>query len=446
MAIKGGTVDGHNFIEDAVKKGALCIVGEEDLKIKGAAYIKVSDSRAALSYLAQAWYGNPSKKLKIIGVTGTDGKTTTANIIYWILKSAGHKVGLISSVSAKIGDEEYETGFHVTNPEPLPLQKFLKKMVDLKTEYAVLEVTSHGLDQKRVFGIDFEASILTNITHEHLDYHKTFDAYLKTKAKLFLNSKVAVLNKEDGSFNMIKKLLPKSVKIIPYGLDSLSATIREAISERFPEKYNQSNAAGAAVCAKFLKIKESDIVHSVKAFPGVPGRLQEIKTDRGFKIFIDFAHTPNALENVLTHLKKETKGKLITVFGCAGERDIKKRPMMAEISTRLADVSIFTAEDPRSEDINKIIGQMAVGAKRYHDSESKTVIHHSNKHIFTRIPERGEAIYYVINKVAQKADTIVICGKGHEKSMAYGHTEYPWSDHEAVMLALAGKVKVLKRK
>lgn len=434
MAIKGETFDGHNFIDEAVKKGAVCIVGEKNLRVKGATYIKVADSRIALSLLAQAWYGNPSKKLKIIGVTGTDGKTTTANIIYWILKSAGHKVGLISSVSAKIGDEEYETGFHVTNPEPLALQKFLKRMVDLKTEYAVLEVTSHGLDQKRVFGIDFEISVLTNVTHEHLDYHKTFDAYLKTKAKLFVNSKVAVLNKDDKSFNIMKKLLPKSVKIVPYSFNALSANIKKAVLARFSEKYNQSNATGAVTVAKILKIKENAIVHSIKAFPGVPGRLEEVKTNKGFRVFIDFAHTPNALKNVLSYLRNVASGKLIAVFGCAGERDVAKREMMAEISTRIADVSVFTAEDPRSEDIGKIIDQMKSGVGKGH----------ANK--FKEIPERGEAIFFAINKIAQRGDVIVISGKGHEKSMAYDHTEYPWSDREAVKLALAGKVKVLKRK
>jgi len=441
VAIKGETVNGHNFINEAIKKGAVCVVGEADLKIKGATYIKVADSRAALSLLAQAWYGNPSRKLKVIGVTGTDGKTTTANIIYWILKKAGYKVGLISSVSAKIGDKEYDTGFHVTNPEPLPLQKFLKKMVDLKSEYAVLEVTSHGLDQKRVFGMDFEISVLTNITHEHLDYHKTFDAYLKTKIKLFANSKIAALNKEDSSYNTVRKLLPNSVKVIPYGLDSLAGDVRNAVLTRFPEKYNQLNSSAAITAAKLVGVNEEQLIQSIKSFPQVPGRMEKIPNTKGIGIYVDFAHTPNALASVLASLKNSTKGKLIAVFGCAGERDSKKRPMMAEISTRLADVSIFTAEDPRSEDINKIIVQMVKGVVSYKAKEIGTnnlhdIYHVSGKHCLIRIPERGEAIFYAINKVAKIGDTVVICGKGHEKSMAYDHTEYPWSDYEAVKMAL----------
>lgn len=437
VAISGLTFDAHDYIDSVVSKGAIAVVGEKDpknLKLEGATYIKVPNSRKALGLLASAWYDNPSRNLEVIGVTGTDGKTTTATLIYWILKTTGKKTGLISTVSAKIGNKEYDTGFHVTNPEPLALQKFLALMVKRGCEYAVLEITSHGLDQDRVAGINFEVSVLTNITHEHLDYHKTYTNYIRAKAKLFANSKIAVLNKEDNSFEKIKKLLPKKVKVINYGLTTLQERLKKAIEERFPEEYNRLNASGALTVTSVLGISERNVLQSIKLFPGITGRMEEIKNKRGIRIIVDFAHTPNALKQVLTSLRKlvTDDNRLIAVFGCAGERDVDKRHLMGEISAKTADISIFTAEDPRSEDVGKIIDEMAKGARK---SGGK----------FIKIPERGEAIYFAIQKLAEKGDTVVICGKGHEKSMAYAKIEYPWSDQEAVKLALAGKVKTIKR-
>lgn len=429
VAIKGGHLDGHDFIAEAVFRGAVVVVGEKEPDNKildSVTYVKVADTRQMLSFIASAWYGNPSEKLKIIGVTGTDGKTTTANLIYWILKTAGKKVGLISTVSAKIGEKEYDTGFHVTNPEPIPLQKFLRLMVDKDCQWVVLEVTSHGLDQKRVAGIKFEVGVLTNITHEHLDYHKSLQNYIKAKSKLFTSSKVSVLNKDDDSFERVIKVINGSSKIVPYGYLSLKGKVKGAVQARFPEEYNQVNAAAAVTVAKILGIDEKYIVQSIKVFPRVPGRMEEIKNDKEIRIIIDFAHTPNALNQVLSTLKKQKSAgsRLIAVFGCAGERDTAKRPMMGEISARLADFSVFTAEDPRSEDASKIISQMTDGVKRVKGAK------------FYKIPERGEAISFAIQKIAEKGDIVVICGKGHEKSMAYGKREYPWSDHEAVRRSL----------
>ncbi len=438
VAIKGEHFDGHDFIPQAIARGAVVVVGEKepDKKILDfITYVKVPDTREVLSFIASAWYGNPSKKLKLIGVTGTDGKTTTATFIYWILKSAGKKVGLISTVSAKIGDKEYDTGFHVTNPEPIPLQKFLRLMVDKGCQWVVLEVTSHGLDQERVAGINFEVGVLTNITHEHLDYHKTYQNYLETKTKLFFNSKIAVLNRDDASFEKVWKLLPSSVKPLSYGYNSLVGEVKKAVEERFPEKYNQLNAAGAITAAKILGVDEKDILYSIKVFPEIPGRMEEIKNDKRIRIIIDFAHTPNALEQVLTTLKEQKKNnsRLIAVFGCAGERDTSKRPMMGEISGRLADISVFTAEDPRTEKVDEIISQMMEGVK-------------NKKADVYKIEDRGEAVSFAINRIAKKGDIVVICGKGHEKSMAYDHTEFPWTDQEAVRVALSGKVKSIRRK
>jgi len=420
VAIKGLRVDGHKFIPQAIKKGARVVVGEENLQLSGVTYIKVDNSRRTLSLLASAWHRNPSQKLKIIGVTGTDGKTTTANLIYWILKKAGKKVGLVSTVSAKIGDRQYDTGFHVTNPEPLALYEFLAKMVEENCEYAVLEVTSHGLDQERVAGIKFDIGVLTNITHEHLDYHKTFRAYRRAKLKLFQNAKIAILNKDDENSNWIKKNIDS--KVIFYQKDSLA-------KQRFPEPYNQENATAAIMVARLLKVPQKDIARALESFPGVEGRLQEVKNRRGIKIIIDYAHTPNGLKSVLAALSKKKEGKLIALIACEGERDRKKRPMMAEIAGQLVDTTILNAIDIRSEKAQDIVSDMEVGIKK-------------TKGKYFKITDRGKAIDFAINRLAQKADTVVVCGKGHEKGMAYAGDERPWSDLEVINRVLKEKKKV----
>lgn len=434
VAIPGLTVDGHDFVKQACNYGCKAVVGERDSEEididPDVTYVKVPSSRRALSLMASAWFGYPTKRLRIIGVTGTDGKTTTASIIYWLLKQAGFKVGLVTSVSAKIGNKEVDTGFHITNPEPIPLQQFLAEMVLAKLEYAVLEVTSHGLDQDRVYGVDFEIGVLTNITHEHLDYHKSMEEYVKAKAKLFFGVKKAVLNMSDSSFKVIKKYVPNVAKIISYPNSDLDRSVKQAISERFPESYNRLNAEAACLVAREVGVGRVDLIKGISTFGSVSGRLEQVPNKKGLKIFIDFAHTPNALRSVLTELKKRTDGKLIAVFGCASERDVEKRAVMGKISTDIADFSIITSEDPRREDPEKII------------SEILSQVKHKGKYaIFS---ERGEAIYYAIQK-ATKGDTIVICGKGHEKSMAYNGVEYPWSDFDAVNLALNGKTLKIRR-
>ncbi len=203
VAVKGLTVDGHDYIEKAIENGATIIVGDQDLNLEPVQYIKVADSRVALGEIASAWYGNPSEKLTVIGVTGTDGKTTTSNLIYHILKIAGKKVGMVSTINAHIGNQELDTGFHVTNPDVLDLHKYLKLMVEDGCEYAVLEVTSHGIDQQRIAGVKFDTAVLTNISHEHFDYHKTFENYRDTKLQLFKLAKNCVLNKDDESFEYL---------------------------------------------------------------------------------------------------------------------------------------------------------------------------------------------------------------------------------------------------
>lgn len=333
--------------------------------------------------------------------------------------SAGIKTGIVSTINAKIGNREYDTGLHVTNSEPFQLQKILRKMVTANCKYVVLEVTSHGLYQHRNWGINFDVGVLTNITHEHLDYHKTFENYVRAKEKLFKNSKVAILNKKYA------KLIKSNGKRIMYDVKNLDNDLRDAILKRFKEPYNLENATAAIMVSKILKIPNKHIIKAIKTFPGIKGRMEEIKNDRNIKIIIDFAHTPNALKSLLTSLKnqKPENSKLIAVFGCAGERDVKKRPMMAKISTEIADISIFTTEDPRGEKVKDIISQMENGVK---DKRAKVY----------KIEDRAKAISFAINQIAKKGDIIAICGKGHEKSMNFKGIEIPWSDKSKVLKIL----------
>ena len=465
VALKGLHFDSHEKIDEAIKKGALLIVGQKKPKeewYKNSTYVQVADSRKAFSMICSNWFDNPSEKLKVIGVTGTDGKTTTCSMIYSILTAANKKVGLVTSVSAKINGKDYDTGFHVTNPEPYQLQELISKMVENKCEYLVLEVTSHGIKQQRIYGIDFDVTVLTNITPEHLDYHKTFSDYKKTKIGFLLTAKNIVTNFTDKSFKDIKKNIKKQ-NIFSYGLenkaDYYASDIYETdkgisfilnmgfdkfiINSSFFGIYNVYNCLAAIGASKILKITNQIISQSFVKFNLPSGRLEKINVGQNFDVFVDFAHTPNALEETLKTLKNKTKGKLISVFGCAGERDSTKRVKMGEISTTYSDISIFTAEDPRSENVFKILSKQKEGANNNHAQEikfgldaKKLILNKSFKY-FAIIPERHEAISYALLKIAKKGDIVVIFGKGHEKSMAYKNIEHPWSDQEIVLNILS---------
>lgn len=376
--------------------------------------------------LANFKYGFPSKELRVIGVTGTDGKTTVVNMVYKILKDAGYKVSMISTINAVIAGKSYDTGFHVTSPEADEVQKYLKLSADADDEFFVLEVTSHALSQFRVWGINFEVGIITNITHEHLDYHKTFENYLKTKSKLIKNVKWAILGRDDTNFDRLKKMT--SGKVISFGL-SVNAEYNPKsfpLNLEIPGEFNLLNAQSAAAVGRIFKTRELDIRKSLESFTGLSGRMEEVENNKGIKVIIDFAHTPNALENVLKTLRRQTKGKLISVFGAASERDIQKRPLMGEISAKLADITILTDEDPRFESSDKIINEIAEGAFKIGAED--------NVNLF-KIPDRAKAIKQAIN-LAKKGDIVGIFGKGHEKSMDYKGKQLPWSDQKMALQAL----------
>lgn len=385
------------------------------------------------SCLASIYYGFPSQKLDVIGITGTDGKTTTASMLYKILKDNRAQVSIITSVNAQIGTQTFETGFHVTTPSPWQVQRFLRKAVNSRSKYFILETTSHRLDQNIVANIDFAVGIITNITHEHLDYHKSWHNYAGAKAKLFKKSKVSVLNKDDSSFEVLKKV--SKDKIVTYSLKG-SADVTQVnykLKLKVPGEFNLYNALAASAAAQSLGIGKRQIIKSLNSFVGVKGRMEEVSAGQNFRAIVDFAHTPNGLKQALSALKNgKGNGHLIAVFGSAGLRDRAKRMQMGEIAASIADISVLTAEDPRTEKVSKIIAEIAQGFKKLGKIENKD---------YFIVEDRGEAINYAV-KLAKKGDTVACFGKSHEKSMAYGKKEYPWDEFEAVKKSLKEKMKV----
>ena len=394
--------------------------------------------------LAVFFYGSKASKMTVIGITGTDGKTSTTELLYHILLESGKKVSMISTVRAVLGGNEYDTGFHVTTPSPFTLQKYIKKAYELGSRFLVLEVTSHALDQARTTGTSIDIAVITNISHEHIDYHKTFENYKEAKAKILKGVKYSILNADDKNFDYFQK--KADGKIITFGLGKKADFTKES----FPFKstligdFNDYNILAATAVTKQIGLSDNNIKSAISSFKGVMGRMEEIKTGRNFRIFLDFAHKINALENALETVKKEAKRKVIVVFGSAGLRDVIKRPIMGKIAGKLADFTILTAEDPRTEDVRTIIDQIAkgvssAGAKEL-DKSKPIKITDKNKHFFWRIPDRQEAINFAIRKLAQAGDVVLITGEGHEKSMCYGTVEYPWSDTEAIHKALHDNV------
>lgn len=377
-----------------------------------------------IAFVANIYFRRPSKKLICLGVTGTDGKTTTATMIYQALLDCGKKAALISTVGAFSSDLELDTGFHVTSPSPWQLQRILNSFVMQGVTHVVIEATSHGLDQHRLYGITFMTSALTNITHEHLDYHQTYDRYVLAKAKLFRQSSISILNSDDASFEQLQELLRKATtRIQTYDANSLPPKIKAYITQ----PYNQLNAYAALKTLLAINCPQEIVLKSLCQFQGVSGRYESIPNKRRLKLIIDFAHTPNSLKQVLSSLKKDTPGKLIAVHGAAGLRDKSKRPLMGHISAKLADYVVFTAEDSRSESTQSIIYQLKQGAKENLDK-------------VLSIEDRQSAINFAINYLAQPGDTVAMLGKGHEKSINLdGHHEIPWSDTKAVANALAVK-------
>ncbi|HOY46342.1 MAG TPA: UDP-N-acetylmuramyl-tripeptide synthetase [Candidatus Dojkabacteria bacterium] len=420
------------------------------------------------SILANIVYAFPQKKLKLIGVTGTDGKTTTTLMIYHILKANGFNVAYLSTISAKIGDKELDTGFHVTTPDPWMVPRYLKMMVDAKSEYVVIESTSQGLAQNRLWGLQFEAAAITNIKSDHLDYHGTWENYALAKASLIEQVKkggTVALNKDDTkSAEFLKEFLvdvsEDEIKQLWYGKEDLTDVkssfeglefTYNKVGFKLPliGKYNLENALAAInVCKKYIPL--SKISEALATIPTPLGRMQVMQT-KPFKVIIDFAHTPHALESALNSIREiDNDARLIVVFGCAGKRD-KDRRNMGKVASQMAQLVILTAEDPRDEDlkdINNEIFSRAVNAQlvaRFDGHNqidvtklSKQIedISASGKIPFVAFDEnsvnsRHDAIKTAIS-LAKPADIVFITGKAHERSLAFGNIEHPWNEQEEV--------------
>lgn len=386
-----------------------------------------------IAYITTAYYKNPSKNLKIIGITGTDGKTTTSNYIYQLLEMSGKKAALISTVGFFMNGDKKSLGFHVTTPSPFALNKYLSIAVKNEVQYVVLEVSSHAIDQHRIYGIDFEVGTITNVSNEHLDYHKNIENYLNTKIKLLQISRNVVLNSKDPFLTKIKEKI-KNKKIFTYSLQNEKSDLKySAIKSTATESltdYNKKNLMVALLTLNILGINLDNIDSKIEKLKLPEGRLQYLKKTP-FKVIIDFAHTPNAFLSLLPEIKKNTQGKLIHVFGSAGKRDKSKRPDMGKISSDYSDIIVLTSEDTRGENIHKINSDIRKGINKDFSLVSNLDIEKSSdlSKKVVQIDDRKEAIKFAI-KIAEPNDTVVITGKGPEDSMNLGGKEIPWNDIE----------------
>ncbi len=454
IAIPGTHTDGRRYLEDAARHGAIVALGEPLLpgtqslpSLFPIPYIEVPDVRIALANLSCAFYDYPAQHLCTIGVTGTDGKTTTSNLISTLLDTAGRRNGLMTTANFKMAGHEWENTTRQSTLESLEIQQFLRRFLDEGATHTVIEATSHGLALNRVHGCDFDIGVVTNITHEHLDFHKTLHAYRRAKARLFemldpsrdkgLGTRpVAVLNHDDVSYEILKPYC--RVPILDYGIDTPSAIQAvdiemHAHSTRFrvvlPDgegrietqligRFNISNCLAAITVAYSLGIGVADIERGLAGVTGITGRMEGIDEGQPFAVIVDYAHTPDSLEKVLNTLRPLTPGKLIAVFGSAGERDLQKRPAMGRIAAQKTDFFVITDEDPREEDREGILRDIANGARDAGKHQGKD---------FLCIADRGSAIAAAFAH-AQAGDTVLLAGKGHEQSIIMGREKLPWDD------------------
>ena len=445
VCVKGFKVDGHSFIGDAIKKGANVLIVQEDVSVQeDITIIKVRDTRKALAIMSSNYFGNPKDKLKIIGITGTNGKTTSAFIIKSILEKAGFMTGLIGTIANYIGNKKVDAVR--TTPESYELHELFKNMVDAGVEYCVMEVSSHSLELDRVYGIQFEEGIFTNLTRDHLDFHKTFENYYNAKFKLFERSNHSIINLDDlyganivkdieergvntkvSTFSIEKESDFKAFEIKSHSNGSEFKVNLESIEEfsiNIPGEYNIYNSLGCIICAYNLnipmdKIKEglSDVV--------IPGRCELVAKEKNlpYSIIIDYAHTPDGLENILSTVKAFTKNRMISVFGCGGDRDKVKRPQMGKIGCELSDIVIITSDNPRSEEPMDIIND---------------IVKPLNYDNFVIEVNRKEAIRKAMN-MALEGDVIVIAGKGHETYQILKDETIHFDEREVVYDILEGK-------
>lgn len=464
IAVPGTHTDGRRYLGEAARRGAIVALGAalEEGQQSPLPYIEVPDVRTALANLACAFYDYPSRKMCTIGVTGTDGKTTVSNLISSLLETAGLRTGLMTTANFKVSGQEWENATRQSTLEALEIQEMLHRMLDARVTHAIIESTSHGLELKRVYGCEFDVGVVTNITHEHLEFHKTIEAYRRAKARLFemLDPKhdkgpgihpVAILNRDDSSYEALKPYC--RVPILDYGIDTPAAVRAVEVQlhanrtrfrvvlpdeESFIEtplvgRFNVSNCLAAIAAVYSQGIDLATIIHGLSTAKGVPGRMERIDEGQPFAVIVDYAHTPDSLQKVLSTLRPLTTGKLIAVFGSAGERDVQKRPMMGEVAARMTDFFIITDEDPREEDREKILQEIAAGAKEAGKREGRD---------FLCIADRTAAIREAFHH-AEAGDAVLLAGKGHEQSIIIGREKLPWDERKVAREQLRGENKSL---
>lgn len=437
VCIAGEHFDGHEHAAESLQKGAAAVVCERDLGLSE--QILVKDSRAAYGIICANWFGNPAERMKLIGVTGTNGKTTVTTLIKNVLMACGIKTGLIGTIRNEIGETVLPTD--KTTPDAMDLQRLLAQMADEGCEYAVMEVSSHALDQHRIGNLHFNIAVFTNLTQDHLDYHKTMENYFNAKRKLFDISDIGVINTDDVYGRQLS-LLAKS-EVVTCSLHNPKADFYASeiqcrpdrvifhmeyrdISSRvefpMPGLYSVQNALAVLAVCREVGISIENITKTLATSCGVKGRSEIIPTGRDFTVICDYAHTPDGLENILPSLRPFAEGRLVTLFGCGGDRDAAKRPLMGEAAARHSDFVIVTSDNPRTEDPEKIIADILPGVEKY-------------KTPYVVLPNRREAILYAV-KNAQPHDTIVLAGKGHEDYQVVGTEKRHFDEREIVREAL----------
>ncbi|MCY8989256.1 UDP-N-acetylmuramoyl-L-alanyl-D-glutamate--2,6-diaminopimelate ligase [Bacillus atrophaeus] len=444
VCVKGYTVDGHDFAQKAVENGASAIVAERELNVSVPVTI-VRNSQRALSVLSDAFYGQPTKQLQLIGITGTNGKTSTSHMVDEILKKAGKRTGLIGTMYIKIDEETFPV--KNTTPESVTLQKTFKKMNDNHVDTAIMEVSSHALSMGRVHGCDYDIAVFTNLTQDHLDYHKTMDEYRQAKSLLFSQlggafnhekPKRAILNADDEASAYYEKVtaahistygikndadvMAKHIKTTAQGTSFELVTNKgtKPITISLVGQFNVYNVLAAVATCIAAGIPFETVAEAVEELHGVRGRFELVNKNQEFPVIVDYAHTPDSLENVLKTCKDMTEGKVFVVVGCGGDRDKTKRPKMAKIAVQLADEPIFTSDNPRSEDPLAILRDMEAGVENEY--------YHS-------IANREQAIFFAIAN-ARKGDVVLIAGKGHETYQQIGAETFDFDDAEVAARAI----------
>ncbi len=438
IAMRGTLADGHSFIASSIEKGAKTVVCEEfpENLDENVTYVKVKDSSKTLGRLASNFYGNPSENLKLIGVTGTNGKTSVSTLLFDVFKNLGYDSALLSTVEIRIG-EKIIPATHTT-PDVITINKILAQAVEEGCEFAFMEVSSHGIAQNRIEGLHFKIAGFTNLTHDHLDYHKTFDEYLKTKKRFFdeLNDEaVAITNIDDKNGNVmlqntkaqkrsyaLKTLADYHGKLLEVDFNGMLLNFNgKEFWTTLTGKFNIYNLLLVFGIASELGFEDDEILQAISTLKRVNGRFETFKSDGGIFFIVDYAHTPDALENVLDSINDiRTKNeRLITVFGCGGDRDHAKRPEMGNIATKKSTLAIITSDNPRSEDPNAIIKEIETGVEPQHFSK------------YTSIPDRKEAIKMAI-KFAEPKDIILVAGKGHENYQEINGVKHHFDDKEVI--------------